>query len=189
MRTILKALLLILALSTCAEAQTSIAVNPTSILMPTCLAGQFVTSNGSTLTCATPVASVSTVTVAGGPGISVTGGPAYVVSASFPAVTKVASYALVAADNSHTFVYNSATPGTFSFPVSGAAGFGNGWGVCVVNRGAGALTLLPAAPSVFFGGPVVLNKGQSECAQADDTGNWLLVAGVSSVVANPNTFQ
>lgn len=188
MRTILKALLLILALSTCAEAQTNLSVNPTSILLPACAAGQALTSNGATLSCTTPSVA-SSVTVSGGPGISVTGGPAYVVSASFPAVTKVASYALVAADNSHTFVYNSATPGTFSFPVSGAAGFGNGWGVCVVNRGAGALTLLPAAPSVFFGGPVVLNKGQSECAQADDTGNWLLVAGVSSVVANPNTFQ
>lgn len=178
----------VLALASVACAQTTLAVNPTTLALPVCPAGQFLTSNGTTLTCAAPPAAGSTVTVAAGTGVAVAGGPAYTISVAYPVATKTTSYAVVATDGAKTLVYNSTTPGTFSFPASSAASFGNGWGLCVINRGTGALTLTTTT-SVFYGGPSTLNRDQSECVQADDGGNWALFTGVAAVVSNPNVFQ
>lgn len=166
----------------------TVVTGTTTTTLPICTSGQFLTStDGATFTCATPAAG-TTVTVSAGPGIVVSGGPAYTVGVSYPIATKTASYAVVATDGAKTLVYNSATAGTFTFPAATTAGFGNGWAACVLNRGAGALTLATAT-SIFYGGPVVLNKDQSECVQADDGGNWALVTGVSPVTINPNQFQ
>lgn len=123
-------------------------------------------------------------TVTQGPGISVTGCPACVISASFPVTTLTVGRPLVAADTMHTFVYNSATPYTMPFPP-----VVNGWMVCLGVRGAGSLTLQPPAGAAFYNGPVVLAKGQGLCPQGDDTGNYNLGVSPSPVVPNPNAFQ
>ena len=126
--------------------------------------------------------------VTAGPGITVTGCPSCVVSASFPAFTKTASYTIAAADAAKTFIYNSASPGVFTLPATTTAGFGNGWAACFINRGTGALTFVTVAPSTFYGGPTTLNHSQSTCIEVDDTGSWAIFTGVSPVVANPNPF-
>jgi hypothetical protein len=155
----------------------------TQTAIPTCAVLGF---NGTAFVCGT--SGGGGVTVAGGQGIQVTGCPACVVAAFTPAITKTGSYTLATGDGTKVFVYNSALPGVFTFPVSGAVGFANGWGVCVIVRGTGSVSFATTAPSVFYGGPTTLGHSQSECLQADDTGNWLIFAGVSSAVANPNPF-
>lgn len=101
-------------------------------------------------------------------------------------VTKAVGYAFQPSDNCGTFVYNSASPGTFTFGVAGSASFPKGWGVILKVRGAGALTL--AAGSPMWGCPAVYNKNQDVIVQADDTGAWALMSCLSAV-PNPNAFQ
>lgn len=157
-----------------------------------CPSGQMVTGFDASgnLICATPPSgSVTSVTAAAGSGLTVTGCPACVINVAQTVTTKTASYPFISTDNNNWFAYNSSSPGTFTFPVSGSSGFANGWTVCISVRGTGALTLVTSSPSVFWGGPTTFNKGQSACVTADDTANWMIFTGVSPVVPNPNAFQ
>lgn len=171
-----------------ALAQTTSVASPP----PTCNPPNYLGSNGTAWLCTALPAASAPVTITNGPGISVVGGPAYTVSLGWKVFTKTASYPLVAADVSETLIYNNATtPGTFTFLQAGGATTSNGTTICVQNRNLGALSLALAtgATSIFYGGPITLNKDQSECVTADDGGNWEILTGVSPVIPNPNAFQ
>jgi hypothetical protein len=85
--------------------------------------------------------------------------------------TKTADYTLVAADQGGRFVMNSAAPHAITLPDD--ATVGNGWTVCLVDQGAGALTVARASTdTIASGGSTVLtsiklSQGDQGCLTAD----------------------
>lgn len=191
MRRILLSCLLVLALPVACLAQTMQIQVPAQTVKPgavSCLAGQFVTgfdANGN-LICAAGGGSAVTISSPAGSGISVTGGPAYVITNKWPLTPVSGSTTLACTDASATYQWTAATAGTITIPASGGAGCVKDTMFCVKNSGTGSVTW--ASSSTFSGGPITLNAPQDECVQADGAGKWI-VLGAATAIANPNPIQ
>jgi hypothetical protein len=131
----------------------------------------------------------SSVTVAGGACVTVSAGPAYVVSLNAVVKPHTASYPFAPTDNCGSFPYTGTAAANYTMPLPST--IQNGWGVAIGTTGAGGtLTLVQASGSTakFYGGPTVFSKGQGATIQFDGTNFWIL-PGVSSAIANANPFN